>query len=93
MNIKGYKTFRAIDMSSKKRKENEKKFFEWIELENGFRIYFYDIKGHNGWKARYVKEVDNNENTIKFYQEIYNELGILVEIHEKYPVDKGHLEV
>jgi len=36
---------------------------------------------------------NNNENTIKFYQEIYNESGVLVEIHEKYPVNKGHLEV
>jgi len=25
----------------------------------------------------------------KFYQEIYNEEGRLVELHEKYPVDKG----
>lgn len=80
-------------MESKKRKENEKKFLNWKDKNNGFRIYYYDVQGHHGWMARYVKEVDDNENTIRFYQEIYNEMGILVEIHEKYPIDKGHLEV
>ena len=46
-----------------------------------------------GWKAKYLKEVDNNERTLSFWQEIYNEKGILVEIHEKYPVDKGHKKI
>lgn len=27
---------------------------------------------------------------MRFYQEIYDETGRLVEVHEKYPVDKGH---
>jgi len=27
---------------------------------------------------------------LKFYQEIYDERGNLVEVHEKYPVDRGH---
>jgi len=31
-----------------------------------------------------------NENTLKFFQETYNMNNELVEIHEKYPVDKGH---
>jgi hypothetical protein len=42
---------------------------------------------------RYVKEVDADENTVRFWQEIYNDQGKLVEIHEKYPVDKGHQQV
>jgi hypothetical protein len=47
--------------------------------------------GRLGWKARYVKEVDLMEETTRFYQEIYNGKGELVEIHEKFPIDKGHL--
>lgn len=30
------------------------------------------------------------EETIKFYQEVYDDKGNLIEIHEKFPVDKGH---
>jgi hypothetical protein len=40
-----------------------------------------------------VKEVDADENTLRFYQEIYDESGKLVERHEKYPVDRGHQKV
>ncbi len=39
------------------------------------------------------KEVDGAEMTTRFYQEIYNEEGLLVEVHEKYPVDRGHRRV
>lgn len=78
---------------SKKRKENEKKFGSWINLPDGGRRYFYEIKGKHGWSARYVKEVDQAEITIRFYQEIYDQNGTLVEIHEKYPVDNGHKKV
>jgi hypothetical protein len=45
------------------------------------------------WLARYLKEVDADENTMSFWQEIYDETGKLVEIHEKFPVDKGHQKV
>ena len=76
-----------------KRKENERKFGAWDELPDGRRIYFYEVQGRLGYVARYVKEVDVSEKTIKFYQEIYNDRGQLVEIHEKYPVDKGHNRV
>ena len=31
-----------------------------------------------------------NETTLRFWQEIYDDQGRLVEIHEKFPVDKGH---
>ena len=33
---------------------------------------------------------NENEITILFWQEIYDEQGNLPETHEKYPVDKGH---
>ena len=49
-----------------------------------------DLPGRMGWLARYLKEVDANETTVRFWQEIYDDQGKLVEIHEKYPVDKGH---
>ena len=78
---------------NKNRKENEKKFTHWKNTNDGGRKYWFDIKGRMGWKARYVKEVDENERTLKFYQEIYDNKNKLVEIHEKYPVDKGHKKV
>ncbi|MCK4486667.1 MAG: hypothetical protein KAU38_07890 [Desulfobacterales bacterium] len=76
-----------------KRRQNERKFGVWDELFDGSRRYFYEVQGRHGWSARYVKEVDDSEQTIKFYQEIYDEKGQLVEMHEKYPVNKGHARV
>jgi hypothetical protein len=73
-----------------KRRQNERKFGSWEELRSGGRRYQYEVHGRHGWRAVYVKEVDVSEVTVRFLQEIYNEQGILVEIHEKYPVDKGH---
>ena len=80
-------------MDIKKRIENEKKFPNWSEQSDNSRIYSFEINGRMGWKAKYLKEVDKNERTLSFWQEIYNENGILVEIHEKYPVDKGHKKI
>lgn len=76
-----------------KRKENERKFDTWEELPGGGRRYSYEIKGRYNWIARYVKEVDELEKTLRFYQEIYNSSGILIEIHQKYPDDTGHKKV
>jgi hypothetical protein len=81
------------NMNFQKRIENEKKFVNWKEDLKGNRAYFLEVSGKYGWKAKYIKEVDSEENTKRFYQEIYNELNVLVEIHEKYPVDKGHRKV
>jgi len=74
----------------KKRKQNEKEFGAWEELHHGGRRYWYDVKGRHGWIARYVKETNRDEETLRFYQEIYNAQGELVEIHQKYPTDTGH---
>jgi len=76
-----------------RRKLNEKKFGSWEGLPDGGRRYWYEVKGRFGWRARYIKEVDVSERTTKFYQEIYNEEGRLIELHEKYPVDKGHRNI
>jgi hypothetical protein len=75
-----------------KRRENEKKFGKWEELPGGGRRYYYEVKGHSDWTARYVKEVNAMEQTLRFYQEIYDSRGMLIEIHEKYPEDKGHIK-
>lgn len=80
-------------MDINKRQENEKKFSNFDELPDGNRQYWFEVIGRMGWKARYIKIVDQEEVTISFRQEIYNENGILVEIHEKYPIDKGHLKI
>lgn len=78
-----------MDIKSKRRL-NERKFANWERLSDGGRKYWLEVNGRHGWKAKYEKEVDTREETIKFYQEIYDNDGNLIEIHEKYPVNKGH---
>lgn len=73
--------------------QNEKKFCHWKQLPTGGRRYWHEVSGRLGWKARYIKEVDADETTVRFWQEIYDEQGGLVEVHEKYPVDKGHQKI
>ncbi len=80
-------------VNQQKRRENERKFSEWNDLSTGGRCYVLEIAGFHGWTARYVKEVDAGESTVRFLQEIYDDRGQLVEIHEKYPVDKGHRRI
>ena len=40
-----------------------------------------------------MKEADGDKRTARFYQEICGGAGHLVEVHEKYPEDKGHRQV
>jgi hypothetical protein len=77
----------------RRRRANEKKFGDWRELPTGGRRYVLEVPGLHGWMARYVKEVDDAEQTLRFFQEVYDEHRQLVEIHEKYPIDKGHTRV
>jgi hypothetical protein len=76
-----------------RRRKNERKFGSWQSLPDGGRVYILEIQGHYGWRARYLKQVDSVEETTKFWQEIYDQTGRLIEIHEKYPEDKGHRRV
>lgn len=76
-----------------KQQRNGRKFKNWTDLQDGRRQYWYDVPGRQGWKARYVKEVNENEETVRFYQEIYDQKGQLVEVHQKYPEDTGHQPV
>jgi hypothetical protein len=80
-------------MDARQRRLNERKFGTWADLPNGGRRYSFEVKGRSGWYARYVKEVDADESTVRFYQEVFDSGGRLREIHEKYPVDLGHSKV
>lgn len=72
------------------RKENERTYPSWEELPDGGRRYWREREGGDfGW-CRYVKIVDEHEVTISFVQEIYDDEGNLIEIHQKYPIDTGH---
>ena len=75
------------------RTANERKFGTWETTATGGRIYSRLIAGRSGWSAAYRKEVDDKENTVRFWQEIFDESGRLREIHEKFPVDRGHRKV
>jgi len=75
------------------RRQNEKKFGQWDALRSGGRRYWLDVPGRLGWRARHWKEVDAQENTLRFWQEVYDDHGALIEVHEKYPMDKGHQKV
>ncbi len=72
------------------RAQNERRFTHWQNLPGGGRLYWIEVHGHSGWSARYLKAVDGTERTLRFWQEIRDERGRLVEVHEKYPVDRGH---
>ena len=80
-------------MNENQRKKNEKEFEAWIETESDGRIYSFEISEKLGWKAKYSKEVNNEELTLRFWQEVYDDKNVLREIHEKYPVDKGHKKI
>ena len=44
----------------------------------------------SGWQ-RIVKIVDENEVTIRIVQEILDDKGVLIESHQKFPRDTGHV--
>jgi hypothetical protein len=75
------------------RQQNETKFRNWETLPNGGRRYKLDVSKRFGWRASYFKEVDAADTTIRFWQEVYDGSGKLVETHEKFPMDKGHKKV
>jgi hypothetical protein len=78
---------RELPPEVRKRQQNEKKFGNWNETPSGGRRYWHEVQGRSHWRARYVKEVDEGEATLRFYQEILDGSGVLREIHHKYPVD------
>jgi hypothetical protein len=46
-------------------------------------MYWFEIAGTMGWKAKYFKMVDQEEISLSFWQEIYDDSGMLVESHER----------
>lgn len=73
-----------------KRRQNERTYPNWEDLPDGGRRYWRERPGGDfGW-CRYVKIVDSDERTISFVQEIYDNDGKLIEVHQKYPADTGH---
>jgi hypothetical protein len=72
------------------RQQNEREFPHWEDLPDGGRRYWRERMGLIGGFQRMVKIVDSAENTARVVQEIYNELGELIERHQKFPVDAGH---
>ena len=75
------------------RNSNERKFKQWLDTEAGGRLYQRKVAGQHGWYALYFKEVNSKEKILRFWQEIYDENGLLVEIHHKYPEDSGHQKI
>jgi hypothetical protein len=75
------------------RVQNERKFKQWEDLPNGGRRYVREFAGRAGGRARYIKEVDASEHTVRFLQEIYDLTDRLVPMHEKFPVDLGHKQL
>jgi hypothetical protein len=75
------------------RSQNKRRFESWSPADSGGRIYRRTILGKRGWSAIYYKEVDLEETTLRFWQEIFDSNGILREIHAKFPVDTGHRKV
>jgi hypothetical protein len=75
------------------RAQNERKFKHWEELPNRGRRYIREFVGRAGGRARYIKEVDSTERTVRFAQEIYDAGDHLVAMHEKFPVDLGHKQL
>lgn len=42
---------RGERVDKQKRRQNEKKFESWDELTNG-RLYWFEVMGKSGWRAR-----------------------------------------
>jgi hypothetical protein len=73
-----------------KRQQNERAYPNWEELPDGGRRYWRERPGGDFGYCRYVKIVDADEGTVSFVQEIYDDDGRLIEVHQKYPIDTGH---
>ncbi len=72
------------------REDNERRFPQWDELPDGGRRYYQVKRGRDAGYAKYVKVVDVNEITLSLVQEIYDDSGPLLSMHQKYPEDTGH---
>lgn len=44
-------------------------------------------------EGKIYKRSNGNEETVNFFQEVYDANGSLIEVHEKFPLDKGHRKI
>ena len=72
------------------REQNERRFPRWDDLPDGGRRYCRVVRGRLQGYACYVKIVDAAEVTLRLVQEIYDDDGRLIGLHQKYPEDTGH---
>jgi hypothetical protein len=72
------------------REQNERRFKNWQDLPDGRRRYWTDREGAVSGFQRMIKVVDADENTLQILQEIYDDEDVLIERHQKFPVDTGH---
>ena len=72
------------------REQNERRFRNWHSLPDGGRRYWVDRAGATSGFQRIVKIVASDESTVQLIQEIYDDAGVLIERHQKFPVDTGH---
>ncbi len=72
------------------REQNERRFKQWDDLPGGRRRYWMDRRGASSGFQRMIKVVDSDEITLQVVQEIYNDDNVLIERHQKYPIDTGH---
>lgn len=72
------------------REQNERRFKNWENLPGGGRRCWADRKRAVSGFQRMIKVVDANGITLQLVQEIYNDDNVLIERHQKFPIDTGH---
>jgi hypothetical protein len=55
-------------------------------LPAGGRRFRLEIRCRSGGRAVYFEEFDPAKKTVRFWREIYDERGSLVEVHERFPL-------
>jgi hypothetical protein len=83
---------------SKRRRRNERDWPNHEDLPDGRRRYWFRRPGREWGCQILLKEVvfdpkTQLEETVRLWQEIYDDTGKLVETHQKYPTDTGHKKV
>lgn len=72
------------------REQNERQFDQWEDLPGGGRKYWRQRPGGHFGSQMMVRVVDENEVAIRAVQEVYDDEGVMIEQHVKYPEDRGH---
>ena len=78
------------DAARRRRRRHERKWRHWDELPEGVRVYWRERPGARSGRQRPILVVGADEVTLQMAQLIYDHEGVLIEWHQKYPVDFGH---